>query len=157
MEIKLETTTVTKFCRYISCTCTCYMLHVTCYMWAISVYVHVGYINNKSCRYNHVHVTYYMLHVGYINNINLVDIIMNMYMLHVGYIMYMYMHVGYINNIHPVGTIICMLHVTCGVYRKSPFFRHGKIFVTETLDEIFLSENFSYLEYFFMEEQKTKY
>ena len=28
----------------------------------------------------------------------------------------MYMHVGYINNIHPEGTIICMLHVTCGVY-----------------------------------------
>ena len=62
-----------------------YKLHVTC--WLYTVYVHVEYIKNTSCRYNHVHV-----HVTCgVNNLNLVDTIMNMYMLHVGYILYRYM------------------------------------------------------------------
>ena len=54
-------------------------------------------------------------------------------------------------------TNILYSQLVCTVYRKSPFFRHGKIFVTETLDENFSSENFSHLKYFFTEEQKTKY
>ena len=34
------------------------------------------------------------------------------------------------------------------MYRKSPFFRHLKNFVIETLDENFSSENFSHPEIF---------